>query len=133
MGLDRPVDVVEGLLNPGSLVGAPARQPRRPVKPHYEPPKFLTSFRRRRRTLGFNVFRSSHLRAGRNPVLRPNRGCVQAEHAPHRSQRSIIQKPLLPVFGDLKLDAITAIAVADLKVALRDDGFAPNYINATGC
>jgi integrase len=46
-----------------------------------------------------------------------------------RTQANIIKKRLLPVFGEVKLDAISAVSVADFKVALRNDGFAPTYIN----
>lgn len=46
-----------------------------------------------------------------------------------RSHRNIVSKRLLPLLGAVRLDAITSIAVSDFATALRNDGYAPSYIN----
>jgi integrase len=46
-----------------------------------------------------------------------------------RSHRNIVSKQLLPLLGEVRLDAITSIAVSDFATALRNEGYAPSYIN----
>jgi integrase len=46
-----------------------------------------------------------------------------------RSHRNIIGKRILPVFGDMRLDAISSVSVADFMVGMRNEGLAASYIN----
>jgi integrase len=46
-----------------------------------------------------------------------------------RSHRSIIANRILPVFGDMRLDAISSVVVLDFKVVLRNEKLAASYVN----
>jgi integrase len=46
-----------------------------------------------------------------------------------RSHRSIIANRLLPVFGGVRLDAISSVVVLDFKVVLRNEKLAASYVN----